>query len=148
MLWTLWIVETVFICQALVSCDQGEYGDVSERKALRKRLQCKTFDWYIKNIYPSLFIPGEAMASGEVREYIHGSVLSCLLTDVIIRNLHLGKAAWFMSINIMILAGVLTSLCKLSKSGYLSWQTTTGKPVLRNSKQYKSKLPCFSKHFI
>jgi polypeptide N-acetylgalactosaminyltransferase len=46
---------------------QGDYGDVSDRKELRNRLQCHSFDWYIKNIYPELFVPGEAVASGEVR---------------------------------------------------------------------------------
>lgn len=48
---------------------QGDYGDVSSRKALRERLHCKTFDWYIKNIFPDLFVPGEAIASGEVNQY-------------------------------------------------------------------------------
>ena len=46
---------------------QGDYGDVSTRKALRNRLQCHSFEWYLKNVYPELFIPGDALRKGEVR---------------------------------------------------------------------------------
>uniref|UniRef100_T1KB10 Polypeptide N-acetylgalactosaminyltransferase n=1 Tax=Tetranychus urticae TaxID=32264 RepID=T1KB10_TETUR len=45
----------------------GDYGDVTDRKKLRDQLNCKSFEWYVKNVYPELFIPGEAVASGEVR---------------------------------------------------------------------------------
>jgi len=38
---------------------------VSARKELRKKLNCKSFDWYLKNIFPELFIPGDALANGE-----------------------------------------------------------------------------------
>ncbi|XP_059086114.1 putative polypeptide N-acetylgalactosaminyltransferase 9 isoform X1 [Tigriopus californicus] len=47
--------------------DLGDFGDVSSRTKLRNDLQCKTFKWYLDNIYPELFIPGEAVANGEIR---------------------------------------------------------------------------------
>ncbi|KAI0220451.1 putative N-acetylgalactosaminyltransferase 9 [Lamellibrachia satsuma] len=43
-------------------------GDISERIALRKRLQCHSFKWYIDNVYPDKFIPDEnVIAWGQVR---------------------------------------------------------------------------------
>ena len=45
----------------------GDFGDVSSRIKLRNNLQCNSFQWYLEEIYPELFIPGEAVASGEIR---------------------------------------------------------------------------------
>jgi polypeptide N-acetylgalactosaminyltransferase len=47
--------------------DLGNYGDVSERKALRDKLQCHSFEWYLKNVFPEQFIPGESQYYGEIR---------------------------------------------------------------------------------
>ncbi|KAL3832141.1 hypothetical protein ACJMK2_023812 [Sinanodonta woodiana] len=45
----------------------GDYGDVSARKALRERLQCKSFDWYIKNIFPEVSLPPKGVLRGEIK---------------------------------------------------------------------------------
>ncbi|XP_043227648.1 putative polypeptide N-acetylgalactosaminyltransferase 9 isoform X1 [Amphibalanus amphitrite] len=50
-----------------INHELGDYGDVSSRRALRQRLQCKSFKWYLDNVFPELFVPGEAAAFGEIR---------------------------------------------------------------------------------
>jgi polypeptide N-acetylgalactosaminyltransferase len=47
------------------------FGDLTRRKRLRKRLHCQTFDWYLKNVYPELFIPANAVTSGDIRSHDH-----------------------------------------------------------------------------
>ncbi|XP_064369059.1 polypeptide N-acetylgalactosaminyltransferase 18 isoform X1 [Dromaius novaehollandiae] len=45
--------------------DSGiDIGDISERKALRKKLQCKTFRWYLVSIYPEMRMYSDTIAYG------------------------------------------------------------------------------------
>jgi hypothetical protein len=86
----LYFMRITVFCQSVgkhfvrfVICLQGDFGDISSRKELRKKLGCKSFKWYLDNIYPELFIPGEAVASGEVsRDIAH--YLSLIFTILII----------------------------------------------------------------
>ena len=62
----VWLDEYKNYYYDRIQYNLGDYGNVSDRQALRDRLQCKNFDWYLKNIYPEQFIPGPSIYYGEV----------------------------------------------------------------------------------
>ncbi|XP_011500042.1 PREDICTED: putative polypeptide N-acetylgalactosaminyltransferase 9 [Ceratosolen solmsi marchali] len=86
----VWLDEYAKYYYQRIGHDKGNYGDVSDRKALRRKLGCKSFKWYLDNIYPELFIPGEAVSSGEVRNLGEGGN-TCL--DSPARKIDLHKPA-------------------------------------------------------
>ncbi|CAF3429223.1 unnamed protein product [Rotaria sp. Silwood1] len=49
--------------------DEGNYGDITSRKLLREKLQCKSFKWYVTEIYPELSLPEDTKTLGEIRNF-------------------------------------------------------------------------------
>ncbi|KAL8580805.1 hypothetical protein ACOMHN_017309 [Nucella lapillus] len=54
--------------------DTNVYGDVTERKDLRHKLSCRSFQWYIDHVYPEMFIDG----AGKYMSQIMSSTGLCL----------------------------------------------------------------------
>jgi polypeptide N-acetylgalactosaminyltransferase len=83
----VWLDEYAKYYYQRIGNDKGDFGDISSRRALRENLGCKNFKWYLDTIYPELFIPGEAVASGEIRNLGYGGK-TCLDSPARRSDLH------------------------------------------------------------
>ncbi|KAJ8314274.1 hypothetical protein KUTeg_008835, partial [Tegillarca granosa] len=63
----VWLDDFKFYYYQNINYNVIDFGDVSARKAIRQRLNCKSFNWYLTNIYTNVHIPAESLYSGEIR---------------------------------------------------------------------------------
>ncbi len=52
-----------------------DYGDISTRVELRKKLKCRSFQWYLDNVYPEIPLPNENLWHGGAVSMGMGRVL-------------------------------------------------------------------------
>lgn len=51
----------------------GHFGNVDQRKQLREKLNCRSFEWYLKTVDPHMEIPSDLAGRGYVSA-THGEV--------------------------------------------------------------------------
>ncbi|KAL5007941.1 hypothetical protein ScPMuIL_013522 [Solemya velum] len=58
-----------FYFASVPSAKMVQFGDISDRLAVRDRLKCKPFSWYLQNVYPELKVPNKQdVAFGSIKQ--------------------------------------------------------------------------------
>ncbi|GAA28182.2 polypeptide N-acetylgalactosaminyltransferase [Clonorchis sinensis] len=76
-----WLDDYKFLYYDSLNFDLGDYGDISSRKAIRERNNCKSFQWYLDTIYPELFLPTRALASGDIENMVSPHCIDGVFND-------------------------------------------------------------------
>uniref|UniRef100_A0A3Q2VWI8 Polypeptide N-acetylgalactosaminyltransferase n=1 Tax=Haplochromis burtoni TaxID=8153 RepID=A0A3Q2VWI8_HAPBU len=64
------VTDAPCICSGMVDVSPNsgiDIGDISKRKALRSRLRCRPFSWFLSNIYPELRSYSDTVAYGVLK---------------------------------------------------------------------------------
>ncbi|OWR42348.1 putative UDP-GalNAc:polypeptide N-acetylgalactosaminyltransferase [Danaus plexippus plexippus] len=76
----VWLDDYAKIFYERIGNADVSLGDVTAQKELRKKLKCKSFNWYLRNVYPEKKIPKSNVASGQI--YNIGKRAVCLDASV------------------------------------------------------------------
>lgn len=61
------LIKIIYFIILFIGARNVAVGDVSERIKLRQRLKCKSFRWYLENIYPESPMPLDYYYLGDVQ---------------------------------------------------------------------------------
>ncbi|KAI4454710.1 n-acetylgalactosaminyltransferase [Holotrichia oblita] len=97
-------------------------GDLTHRKQLRNKLHCKSFKWYLDNVYPEKFIPDENyFAYGQIRNKYNMCLDDLQLSDGKVGPLGLYPCHNFMAMSQLF---TLSSKGELRKEAFCSEATS------------------------
>ncbi|KAG5672039.1 hypothetical protein PVAND_002201 [Polypedilum vanderplanki] len=73
----VWMDDYAVFYNYATGFEKTDYGNISARVKLRQDLQCKSFRWYLKNVYPEKKVPSEGIAYGQIQNLGYGAKM-CL----------------------------------------------------------------------
>jgi polypeptide N-acetylgalactosaminyltransferase len=63
----VWMDDYIKFYKYAAGFEIVDFGNISDRIELRKKLECRDFKWYLTKVYPERSIPSDGLAYGEIR---------------------------------------------------------------------------------